>query len=662
MPFQRSAWKAGWAACLLWAFLWGPTPSATAERARGSEGIRYPDNVGVIDITHPPYNARGDGKTDVTAIINRALKEHNAATSGGIFMAPTIYFPAGTYLVSDTLVPRDPRTPEENYCSVRILGQGRDQTVIKLRDNAPGFQHKGRPRYVLRTGNRGRGPNAGFGNYIQHLTIDVGRDNPGAIGIRYDVANCGAMEYVDIRSSDPQKDGRYGLAFHSVCGAGYVNHVTIDGFDEGIHFPNAPVNNIVFEYITLQNQRRCGILNAGKNIQIRALRSLNDVPALKTRNQWAATVLVNADLRSRSPNQTAAIVVEDGGFLFARAITTDGYRLAIDVDAAARKADVKGGRVAEWLSHDPLSTQRPGPTQSLNLPVKNAPRYHHNKFELWADVRDYGATPDDNRNDDAPGIQAAIDSGKEIVCLPRGTYMLRTPVVLRGSVRKLDGLFSRLMRPKGNEKAALIARDIEAPAVVIENLVVQLVPIVHDSANVTVIRHRAGSGLITCGQGASGDLFVEDAGPHVRIEVKNGIQAWFRQINREQAGMENDGSTVWFLGDNIERMYSKPGRRLVMNPIRTINGGITELLGGALDPLHYPHRPALGPLIECINSRVSVTYAGNIRRRKDKEGSWQLHVKEVRNGEVTRITRGQVHITDKRRRFVLPLYTSPPLD
>src|SRR5690606_7716054 len=58
--------------------------------------IVFPSDAGIIDVTKPPYNAKGDGVTDDTAAINQALKDYNYGTNGETFMSYTIYLPAGT--------------------------------------------------------------------------------------------------------------------------------------------------------------------------------------------------------------------------------------------------------------------------------------------------------------------------------------------------------------------------------------------------------------------------------------------------------------------------------------------------------------------------------------------------------------------------------------
>ena len=58
--------------------------------------IAFPPSPAIVDVTKAPYHARGDGKTDDTVAIQRAL-------SDVMGLHKVVYLPAGTYLVSKTL-------------------------------------------------------------------------------------------------------------------------------------------------------------------------------------------------------------------------------------------------------------------------------------------------------------------------------------------------------------------------------------------------------------------------------------------------------------------------------------------------------------------------------------------------------------------------------
>jgi len=111
--------------------------------ARRVAPVVFPPDSGVIDVTRAPYNARGDGVTDDTAAIQRALNDYPNA--GAI-----IYLPPGTYLISDTLTWPAGRHDGERHKRTVLQGAGEHLTTLKLRDNCPGFSSGSSvgPRYV----------------------------------------------------------------------------------------------------------------------------------------------------------------------------------------------------------------------------------------------------------------------------------------------------------------------------------------------------------------------------------------------------------------------------------------------------------------------------------------------------------------------------------
>jgi hypothetical protein len=115
----------------------------------------FPADAGFVNVKDPPYNARGDGVTDDTAAIKAALK-FAVDRSWVPAQKPFVYFPSGTYLVSETL---ESRFGTNGYsCGWRndmsLLGQDETNTIIRLRDQAPGFGNLALPQPVFRTGSQ----------------------------------------------------------------------------------------------------------------------------------------------------------------------------------------------------------------------------------------------------------------------------------------------------------------------------------------------------------------------------------------------------------------------------------------------------------------------------------------------------------------------------
>ena len=124
--------------CLSWVYLLGLTVwacrSACAAEMTGAEldkdtDRRFPATPLVIDVTQPPYGAKGDGKSDDTAAIQKALND-------AMGLHKILYFPNGTYLVSATLKWANKNTNKQQAWGFNWLqGQNPLKTVIRLKDD-----------------------------------------------------------------------------------------------------------------------------------------------------------------------------------------------------------------------------------------------------------------------------------------------------------------------------------------------------------------------------------------------------------------------------------------------------------------------------------------------------------------------------------------------
>ncbi len=169
--------------------------AVVAAEPKAPDSIFWPEDSGYVNVK--ALGAAGDGRTDDTAAIKKAYAEKNHA----------IYFPQGTYLVSDTIT----ATPKRYF----IQGSGPGRTVIRLKDNCPGFTDTNSPKAFLQNWDQpiGNGNNGqGFRNSYHDLAVDIGEGNRGAIGIMYFADNQGTIENVRVRSSGPGKMGHAGIA------------------------------------------------------------------------------------------------------------------------------------------------------------------------------------------------------------------------------------------------------------------------------------------------------------------------------------------------------------------------------------------------------------------------------------------------------------------
>jgi hypothetical protein len=211
----------------------------------------------------------------------------------------------------------------------------------------------------------------------------------------------------------------------------------------------------------------------------------------------------------------------------------------------------------------------------------------------------------------------------------------------------------------------IIIKQDKSQQVILVNLN-RLVPILHDSDGTVVIRNHAcahKSPLLTTAT-ATGDLYVDTVGPHARIEIHHGIHAWLRAVNREKSLFLNDGCTAWLFGDNIETMRMHNGNQKI-RPITTLNGGVTEYLGGCIDVLSTHHNPKDGALFQTVNSTLWANAAGEIRSKDGVIGSWPIYCSSTQDGRTQLLKDSDVTVIENApdscsRCCVLPAYFTSP--
>jgi hypothetical protein len=167
--------------------------------AQGTTTVIFPADAGHIDVTL--HGADNTGKNDCTAIVQALI----SANIGKPNNEPcVIYFPAGTYLISNALVAKN---ASGALCpNLTVRGENVNTTTIKMRDGVwqgttvhgplafptnPGFSSGSNPENsMLVTG--GSPENNAFNNYVFDLTWDLG-NNPGGGCIGFWVNNNGGI-------------------------------------------------------------------------------------------------------------------------------------------------------------------------------------------------------------------------------------------------------------------------------------------------------------------------------------------------------------------------------------------------------------------------------------------------------------------------------------
>jgi hypothetical protein len=567
----------------------------TVEESVAAETVTYPPaaEAGIICVTNPPSGfaaALPDDGIDDTAAINALLAAYNGQTNGHIHdLASRIFvFPAGTYDISDTLVPM---MDGQSASSVTFAGVGVGQTILKLADGAPGFGSTVRPKPVILQGKqyvagnpRGSGPGACFGNLVRDLSIDLG-NNPGAVGVFAGMANMGQVYNLSITAANAFA----GLVTYDRASPGLIRNIHIQNCDYGIYhiwdfddeyymqFPGTVASDgLTLEHIVIENYKVSGIHNDAKFYIMRdvSVSTTNaSGPAIDLGFLHHPSQFVVCDLTiDGDPSQPGIRTTHDDVFVFLRDAEISNCSVSIDLNTGADETD---SFFSEYSTHSILSSCRPGPERTLRLPVKETPVYLPGPDEWTKTTMRTNYTGLQN----IAALQSDLDNcTTPVLYIPYGYYELEsgeTLVVSNSCLKMIRGFFPYLV---GAPRTEII--DVDGTLFFEDLLLTPNHRIVHDSTNSLVFRNIGVGPIVENTENGTGDIFFENIGAQPRLRVAHGVNVYMRQFNRERKGVVNDGAVIWCLGDNIESM----GDPSTM-PWITKNGGVSEIIGASFDTM-----------------------------------------------------------------------------
>jgi hypothetical protein len=439
--------------------------------------------TGYLDVTLHPYNADPTGTKDATEAIQQALKD---ARDGRLIC----YLPGGKYKVSSTITGVQGTIewdewhfegfadPWLRYASFEfpnvIMGPSEGKrAVLVLQDKAAGFDDPENPRPVLHFwsrmeyGNIDKSkpqPNINFNQKIIGIDIDLGNNNPGAVGIHHQGAEGSVIEDVNISA----KGAFAGIQSAPGSGGGMYG-VNISGGKYGFYIRNkerfrGSQPSPVIAGVKLTGQSENAILYDGRG------------PLT-----LAGAVIYGSGIRSDSPSSTKwngalniidvviSIDNEDSAIISNHSIVLDNVFIEkATIAASVRNSGSVSGNKQGWLhiNKSAIAGEAKSGPWTGHMIMKDDIWINQNKIEAnfihtdneapedpeslirkhrWlagfpngmtkgiANVRDvpYSATGD-GKTDDYQAIQKAIDEN-ETVFLPKGIYALSRPIKLKAS-------------------------------------------------------------------------------------------------------------------------------------------------------------------------------------------------------------------------------------
>jgi hypothetical protein len=610
-----------------------------------------PPDSGWINVK-TDLGAKGDGVTDDTAVFAN-FKPANIHSSG------TFYFPNGTYLLSDTLYLGNKR--------VVFHGESEEGVIIRLKPNSPGFGDVEKPKPFISTHHQFMDQKSAMGqafkNSLHNLTIEVGANNPGAVALHYLNNNQGTVENVTIRSLDPKGAGKAGLGLVTNWpGPALIRNLKVHGFDFGI-WSLITQYSITLDQILLENQRVAGIRNKSQALFIRGLVSKNKVPAIVNTDPTTNIVLVDSQLTGGDPkaNAVESWQVEpnkrwkEGAMtpgLFARNVKIEGYGRGIVSRGGGEELVANGPLVKEFVSR-PAQTLGSMATTSLNIPWEAPPTMDLGDPSTWTNIRKFEPEKDgDDKENWGPAIQAAIDSGADVIYFPMGDYRVVSTIEVRGKVRAFMGMESTLSTNDWpDEQAPLFRIGPQAGPVILferinDNYGKAPFRFEHAIANTIIIKNGLIGGYRNTVKGGKVHL-LDVCGTRWLFE---GQQVWAMQLNSEwNPGKSPKAFNIRVNGGRFVALGVKTEYGGTV--IEAVNGAEVEILGG------WSYHD--GKTVGYINNNSKMSLAGILT----SNGSFQeALIREIRGGQTRdlRLEAGsnQQNLDGSFRKYgtLLPLY------
>jgi hypothetical protein len=619
----------------------------------------YPDSVLIqnggrfYNVRKPPpgtqHVAAGDGVTDDTDALRDAFDfvrdAYVAAGNAGHLPYNAddlpltdywIYLPAGTYRVVDTITYRQAIVLADggsypDLARIRIAGESRESTVIKLDDAAAGFGDPSHPKTLLAYQRAGTSYNGvPSTNLLKNLSVDTGSGNPGAVALWWQGANTAQMYNVLLRSADGQ--GFCGLLVQTGATHGYSRDITVDGFDDGIcqiatpgGAPAATPNvdsHTALEHVTLQRQNKSGVLLEAGGTSLRKLlvdESSSGAVAV-TLAQGGATMMLDDSLLRGNAAAGAAIQRDRSGsgqVLVARDVVTSGYSGAL---SAAGSSVISAPNIDEYVSSPTVTFTADGGVAAgaatLRLPVEDTPLAPwYDPATDWADVDKFP----DGGADDTVAIQAAMNSGKPVVVFPRAMYVFQS-VTIPATVRRVDGMFAVF------QGRLVISEASATPLEVTYHQKDAIDGIITRAAARPLVLRMHGGDLINQ---VPADLFLENT---TEIGERSdftppGQSTWARFMDQEETAASPvdiwaAGGTLWLFGFKTE---NEP-----VTSFLATDGGRMEVLNGEVAQIINEGTAAI-----VRNDDSDVSFFGFTDVDNGKTNMYFTHIVEEQRGDAS---------------------------
>ncbi|KAI0407244.1 glycoside hydrolase family 55 protein [Xylaria palmicola] len=398
------------------------------------------------------YGAKGDGTTDDTAAIQRAISDGNRCAPGACASSSTtnaiVYFPAGTYLVSSSIV---------SYYATHLVGNPNSKPILKATANFNGFGVIDGAQYQS-GGALPYGATNIFWRQIKNFVIDVTAipATNAATGIHWPTSQATSLQNIDFKMSSNAGTQHQGLFIEDGSG-GFMSDLVFRGGKYGAVFGNQQftVRNLAFyDAVTAINQ----IWNWGWTFQGISVNNCTVGLDMATRDDGGKEVVGSATFFDSSFTDTkiafnisrnANASPRTGGSLAIENVSLQNVGTAVQYGptATALLAGTTGSSViSSWVTGQIYRPNGPNKVAGTQTPftrpasllsggkyyTRSKPSYADLPASSFSSVRAGGAKGD-GKTDDTAALQrvitAAAASGK-IVYFDAGTYIVTSTLLI----------------------------------------------------------------------------------------------------------------------------------------------------------------------------------------------------------------------------------------
>jgi hypothetical protein len=407
---------------------------AASVRPGMSYYTQKPEDPEAVFFTPGNFPNTGDGKTDVSDLLQQAINQLKTDRNFGI-----LFIPEGTYTISKTItIP----------AAIRLIGYGKKRPVFILRKNAPGFQSpdpedKGKASYMFwftggmaEPGKAIRDAGAGtFYSALSNIDLKIEDGNPCAVALRTHFAQHSFISHCTIYTGNG-KAGIYDVG-------NMIEDVIFYGGEYGIYTTKtSPGWQFMMLDTYFEGQRTAAIKTREAGLTIVRM-SVKNVPAViqVEQNYWEKLIIddcrfenITGPALSLSNAENAHLQVNIRNLTCKNVPVLVHFQdLNSKIQAPAEVYRVK--RLIHGLQMDdpdaPALLRTTFETESLkalpgetasDIPVLPA-------MDTWANLKTLGAKGD-GQADDTKAIQDAINS-YPVIYIPQGSYRVTESLKLK---------------------------------------------------------------------------------------------------------------------------------------------------------------------------------------------------------------------------------------